>query len=80
MPPKSTPINPKKATPSRSKKPGPKTSKKATKKTPEPSPSPEEECGVPVHQSPKCVLDQSQGPAGRDCHSLVRENVSQKYV
>ncbi|KAJ9059506.1 hypothetical protein DSO57_1001578 [Entomophthora muscae] len=29
-------------------------------------------CGVPVHQSPKCVLDHSQGPAGRDCHSLVR--------
>ncbi|KAJ9049150.1 hypothetical protein DSO57_1027603 [Entomophthora muscae] len=27
-------------------------------------------CGVPVHQSPKCVLDCSQGPAGRDCHSL----------
>ncbi|KAJ9080138.1 hypothetical protein DSO57_1028223 [Entomophthora muscae] len=22
-------------------------------------------CGVPVHQSPKCVLDHSQGPAGR---------------
>ncbi|KAJ9061816.1 hypothetical protein DSO57_1016893 [Entomophthora muscae] len=37
-------------------------------------------CGVPVYQSPKCVLDRSQGPAGRDCHSLVRENVSQKYV
>ncbi|KAJ9078277.1 hypothetical protein DSO57_1008407 [Entomophthora muscae] len=30
----------------------------------------EEECGVPVHQSPKCVLDCSQGPAGRGCHSL----------
>ncbi|KAJ9082522.1 hypothetical protein DSO57_1003683 [Entomophthora muscae] len=27
-------------------------------------------CGVPVHQSPKCVLDHSQGPAGRDCNSL----------
>ncbi|KAJ9063801.1 hypothetical protein DSO57_1037066 [Entomophthora muscae] len=27
-------------------------------------------CGVPVHQSPKCVLDCSQGLAGRGCHSL----------
>ncbi|KAJ9073573.1 hypothetical protein DSO57_1014760 [Entomophthora muscae] len=29
---------------------------------------------------PKCVLDCSQGPAGRGYHSLIRENVSQKYV
>ncbi|KAJ9090644.1 hypothetical protein DSO57_1000492 [Entomophthora muscae] len=36
--------------------------------------------GVPVHQSPKCVLDCSQGLAGRGYHSLSRENVSQKYV
>ncbi|KAJ9051485.1 hypothetical protein DSO57_1004222 [Entomophthora muscae] len=28
------------------------------------------DCGVPVQQSPKCVLDCSHGPAGRDCHSL----------
>ncbi|KAJ9090506.1 hypothetical protein DSO57_1001962, partial [Entomophthora muscae] len=35
---------------------------------------PEETCGVPFHQSPKCVLDCSQGPAGRDFHSLLREN------
>ncbi|KAJ9085862.1 hypothetical protein DSO57_1009702 [Entomophthora muscae] len=27
-------------------------------------------CGVPVHQSPKCVLNCSQRPAGRGCHSL----------
>ncbi|KAJ9061094.1 hypothetical protein DSO57_1024100 [Entomophthora muscae] len=27
-------------------------------------------CGVPVYQSPKCVLDHSQGLAGRDYHSL----------
>ncbi|KAJ9056387.1 hypothetical protein DSO57_1033525 [Entomophthora muscae] len=27
-------------------------------------------CGVPVHQSPKCVLGHSQGPSGRDFHSL----------
>ncbi|KAJ9062755.1 hypothetical protein DSO57_1007414 [Entomophthora muscae] len=26
-------------------------------------------CGIPVHQSPNCVLDCSQGLAGRDCHS-----------
>ncbi|KAJ9054914.1 hypothetical protein DSO57_1009571 [Entomophthora muscae] len=37
-------------------------------------------CGVPVHQSSKCVLDCIQGPAGSDFHSLLRENVSQKYV
>ncbi|KAJ9048016.1 hypothetical protein DSO57_1039167 [Entomophthora muscae] len=27
-------------------------------------------CGAPVHQSPNCVLDHSQGLAGRGCHSL----------
>ncbi|KAJ9083793.1 hypothetical protein DSO57_1031075 [Entomophthora muscae] len=44
------------------------------KAMPKPAPlyrlSPMETCGVPVHQSPKCVLDCSQGPAGRECHSL----------
>ncbi|KAJ9078265.1 hypothetical protein DSO57_1008394 [Entomophthora muscae] len=38
------------------------------------------ESEVPVHQSPKYVLGHSQGPTGRSYHSLVRENVSQKYV
>ncbi|KAJ9058788.1 hypothetical protein DSO57_1008597 [Entomophthora muscae] len=28
-------------------------------------------CRVPVHQSPLCVLGQSQGLAGRSCDSLV---------
>ncbi|KAJ9056096.1 hypothetical protein DSO57_1036562 [Entomophthora muscae] len=28
-----------------------------------------EPCGVPGHQSPKCVLGHSQGPAWRSCHS-----------
>ncbi|KAJ9087924.1 hypothetical protein DSO57_1028263 [Entomophthora muscae] len=32
--------------------------------------APKAACGVPVHQSPKCVLDCSQGPVGRDCHTL----------
>ncbi|KAJ9080132.1 DNA damage-inducible protein 1 [Entomophthora muscae] len=39
-----------------------------------------EYCGVPVHQSPKCDLSHSQGLAGRSFHSLVCENVYQKYV
>ncbi|KAJ9065325.1 hypothetical protein DSO57_1020957 [Entomophthora muscae] len=30
-------------------------------------------CGVPVHQSSKCVLDCSQGPAGRGFHSLKKD-------
>ncbi|KAJ9073606.1 hypothetical protein DSO57_1014383 [Entomophthora muscae] len=30
----------------------------------------ETHCEVPVYQSPKFVLDHSQGLAGRDCHSL----------
>ncbi|KAJ9067158.1 hypothetical protein DSO57_1002641 [Entomophthora muscae] len=29
---------------------------------------------------PKCILDCSQGSAGRGCHSLLRGNVFQKYV
>ncbi|KAJ9060021.1 hypothetical protein DSO57_1035358 [Entomophthora muscae] len=41
---------------------------------PKPAPlyrlSPMETCRIPVHQSPKCVLDCSQGPAERECHSL----------
>ncbi|KAJ9064186.1 hypothetical protein DSO57_1033061 [Entomophthora muscae] len=37
-------------------------------------------CGVPGHQSPKCVPGHSQGLAERSCHSLVCEKVSQKYV
>ncbi|KAJ9061082.1 hypothetical protein DSO57_1024199 [Entomophthora muscae] len=28
----------------------------------------EDHCGVPGHQSPKCVLGHSQGPAWRSCH------------